>query len=280
MVHAHGTGLQMAVEHGAVGLDAQAVGLAGDAQPLGGTGLVGADTGAQVFVEDLGAAAGHHDQTGVLEALQHFEGGTAFHPGEVGDLHRGEGLDEQAGIEFARGTQGVQEPLERTGGMAAAHDVQLVQMQGRGISGAQALQHFFGTQAESPLVFFAVAAEGAENAAVDADIGIIYLAVDHIRGLVPVHAATRMVGQGAHGGDVGAGEKRHAVFGAQALAGKDLVQNVGKPEACVIGSIQHNGYPQMMIGRRPEQRNICSSLATCQTVVPDQTKRGVPWRRT
>ena len=64
-----------------------------------------------------------------------------------------------------------------------------------------------------------------------------------------MHAATRMVGQGAHGGDVGAGEKRHAVFGAQALAGKDLVQDVGKPEACVIGSIQHNGYPQMMIGR-------------------------------
>ena len=60
----------------------------------------------------------------------------------------------------------------------------------------------------------------------------------------------------------------------------ELVQNVGKPEACVIGSIQHNGYPQMMIGRRPEQRSICSSLAACQTVTPDQTKRGVPWRRT
>ena len=235
---------------------------------------------AQPLVEDLGTAAGHHDQAGFLEALQHFEGGAAFHLGEVGDLHRGEGLDEQVGIELARGAQGVQEPLERTGGMAAAHDVQLVQMQGRGVSGAQTLQHFLGAQAEGPLVFFAVAAERAEHAAVDADIGIIYLAVDHIRGLVPVHAATRVVGQSAHGGDIGAGEKRHAVFGAQALAGKDLVQNVGKPEACVIGSIQHNGYPQMMIGRRPEQRSICSSLAACQTVTPDQTKRGVPWRRT
>lgn len=175
-----------------------------------GTGLVGADPGAQAFVEDLGAAAGHHDQAGFLEALQHFEGGAAFHLGEVGDLHRGEGLDEQVGIELARGAQGVQEPLERTGGMAAAHDVQLVQMQGRGVSGAQTLQHFLGAQAEGPLVFFAVAAERAEHAAVDADIGIIYLAVDHIRGLVPVHAATRVVGQSAHGGDIGAGEKRHA----------------------------------------------------------------------
>ena len=62
--------LDVAVEHGAVGAQAQLVRLAGGFQPLVAIDLVVADDAADALVEDLGAAAGQRIHAGVAQALE------------------------------------------------------------------------------------------------------------------------------------------------------------------------------------------------------------------
>ena len=80
-------------------------------------------------------------------------------------------------------------------------------------------------------------AKGAKHTAVDANIGIIYLTVDHIRGNVAMHAATHMVRQRAHGGNIRAGKQRQPVGGAQPLAFQHLVADGRQAERGVIRGI-------------------------------------------
>lgn len=71
-VHALGVIFQMAVKHGALVLMPRPCASPGNAQPGLGVGLVRADLRAKFLVENFRAAAGHHDQTDGLEALEHF----------------------------------------------------------------------------------------------------------------------------------------------------------------------------------------------------------------
>ena len=85
--------LDVAVEHGAVALDAHAVGDAVDLDPLAGVELAVADDLAHLGVEDLGAAARQRAQAGVAQAPQHLLDRQLLALGEPADLDGGEGLE-------------------------------------------------------------------------------------------------------------------------------------------------------------------------------------------
>ena len=87
--------LDVAVEHGRVGAQAELVGLAVDADPVVGVGLVLADLVAHLGMEDLRAAAGQAAQAGVLELGQQVARRPAGQPGEPVPLDGGVRLEVQ-----------------------------------------------------------------------------------------------------------------------------------------------------------------------------------------
>ena len=78
----------VAVEHGGVGAQAEFVGLAVDAQPGVGVGLVLADLVADLGMKDLGPAAGQAAQAGVLELGQQFARRPARSAGRTSPIRR------------------------------------------------------------------------------------------------------------------------------------------------------------------------------------------------
>ena len=213
--------------------------LAGNAQPGLGVGLVRADLRAQFLVENFRAAAGHHDQTDGLEALEHFQAADALQPGEMLDFHGSEGLERQIGVDLPHRAQHVLKPAQAQFGMTAAHDVQLVQVQGALPGRAQPLQDILFAQAERAGLAVLVAAEGAERAAVDADVGIVDLPVDHVKGRVAVQAAAYVQGEGPHGGDVRTAEQGQAVVETQTLAGQHFFMDGRKAQCGVVCGVKH-----------------------------------------
>ena len=64
--------VDVAVEHGGVGVQAEPVGRAVDVEPALGRGLGAADLLADFGMEDLGAAAGQAAEAGVDQLLEHL----------------------------------------------------------------------------------------------------------------------------------------------------------------------------------------------------------------
>lgn len=140
------------------------------------------DAGAQFFIKNFCAAAGHHDQARLLQALQHGAGAYALQSGKMLNFHRSEGLDRQMGVCGAYAAQQLFKPGQGQVGVTAAHDVQLRPGAGGGLGRTQAGQDVFVAQDKRAGVVRVVAPEGAEHAAVDADVGIVDLAVNDIKG--------------------------------------------------------------------------------------------------
>ena len=88
-------GLNMAVEHAGIGLDAKPVGSPGYIQPFLSRGLVGAEPFAHPVTEDFRTATGYSLQTGCLQLQQHFLYGQAGNLGKMGDFHPGKALQIQ-----------------------------------------------------------------------------------------------------------------------------------------------------------------------------------------
>ncbi len=110
--------------------------------------------------------------------------------GEVVDLHRGEGLDVQRRVVGADGGEHLQVEVEGELGMQPADHVDL-RRPGRRRLGAL-LQDVVQRQGVAPLVLHPLG-KGAEGAAVDADVGVVDVAVDVEVDLV---AVLQPVGQG------------------------------------------------------------------------------------
>ncbi len=201
-----------------------------------------ADLRAQFFIKNFRAAAGHHHQTGSLEALEHFQAADALQSGEVFDLHRRKGLERQIGVQPAHSAQHILKPGQPQLGVTAAHDMQLVQMQGALPGRMQAFEDVLLAQPERARLVVLVAAEGAEGAAVDADVGVVDLPVDHIKGRVAVQATTRVQGKRAHGGNVRAVEQGKAVVKAQAAAGQHFFMDGRKAQCGVVWGVEHVSF--------------------------------------
>jgi hypothetical protein len=91
-------GLLETEHHGRGGLHAERVGLAHDCEPLVGGVLEGRDAGADVVVEDLGAAAGQRVHAGRAQADQDLADRQVLELGDVDDLGRREGVQREAEV--------------------------------------------------------------------------------------------------------------------------------------------------------------------------------------
>src|SRR5262245_16656070 len=129
MIDPLGRRLDVAVEHGRVGPDAERVGDAVDLAPAVAVGLAGvAELFRQPRGEDLGAAAGHRLQARRLQACERLARLDLPAPPEVVDLGGGEGLDLHGG---ARRVEAGDQPLVVLEGpvrMVAADDVYLADL--------------------------------------------------------------------------------------------------------------------------------------------------------
>jgi hypothetical protein len=110
----------VAVHHGGGGLEALAVGAAVHAQPGFGAALLGLDALADLFGEDLGAAAGDRALAGVPQTVEHVLDREAGHLRHGPDLRGGEEVRRDLGKAGARLTDEGDVVVERQGGVVAA----------------------------------------------------------------------------------------------------------------------------------------------------------------
>ena len=212
-------GLDVAVEHGGVGAQADLVRGAGDIEPLLAADFVVADDFAHARIENFRAAAGQRIDAGVLERDQRIANGKLGDAREVADLDHGEGFQVHAGAALLEAAHQVEKIFERQIGMQAADHVKFRGAFAHALLGA--LPDFFEREGVGAGRIGA-AAEGAELAMRDADVGGIDVAIDVEVADVAVALLANVVGEPAEGQQVGRAVEREAVVGSQALAGQDL----------------------------------------------------------
>jgi len=117
-------GFDMAVEHGAVGLQAELVRGARDFEPLIAVDLVVTNDAAHALMEDLGAAAGQRIDAGIHQFFERRTDGQLAALGEVGNLYHGESLQVHFGKALFQAAQHLAVPIERQFGVQAADDVE------------------------------------------------------------------------------------------------------------------------------------------------------------
>ena len=220
VVDAVGVPLDVAEEHGGVGLQPLAVDRLDHLQPARAADLLRADLLAHRRREDLGAAAGHGAEPGGLELGDDLFDALPGESGEVIDLHRGEGLDVQLRLVGADRSQHLQVEVEGEIGMEAADHVDLGRP-GRRRLGAL-LQDVVERQGVAPLVLHPLG-KGAEGTAVDAEVGVVDVAVDVEVDLVAVLQPIGVGRQLADGEQVVGLEQRQRLGIGDAHPGGDLV---------------------------------------------------------
>ncbi len=219
MVQAVFRGFDVAVEHGAVGVQAHLVRDTGSIDPLLAGQFVIADDAAHAIVEDFRAAAGHRIHAGVLQALEHFALADLAALREIADLDHGEGLQVDLRKALLQAAQHLAVPVERQLRMQAAHDVEF----GNGFRVTMpGLFPDFLQRHGVRLGILGALAERTQFAARHADIGGIDVAVDVEEGGVAVEAFADLVGQPADAQQIGRAVNNDAVLVGQPLAGIDL----------------------------------------------------------
>src|SRR5665647_1490543 len=209
----------MTVEHRGVRLEARAVGGAHHIEPFLAADLVLADQVAHATAEDFRAAARQRAEARLLELGQHLVDALAADLGEMRDLAGGERLDVHVGSQLLEGAHHLEEILERQVGVLAADDVDLGDA-ADGQSSASLLHDL--VDRESVRVGVAlVVAEGAEQAAVAAHVGVVDVTVADEIDLVTHGAGAGEVGHGTQGEDVVALKQRGGLRGIEAVAGRD-----------------------------------------------------------
>ena len=166
---------EMTEQHGGIGFEPGAVDPFGDFQPALAGDLLRADLFAHLLGEDFGAAAGHGIEPGLLEFGDHRFDRLPADSGEVIDLHGGKGLEVQARVIGFDRRQHFQIKVEGELGVQSADHVDF------GGSGRARLgrlgQDLVEGQGVAPF-FPAVFGKSAKGAAVDADIGVVDVAID------------------------------------------------------------------------------------------------------
>ncbi len=210
------------------------MGRAMDVGPAAGIGFVLADFVAHLGMKDFGPAPRQAAQPGGDHLFQDRADRAAGHPREPIDFDRGPGFEVQPGIRLVQDAHQVHVPLIFHLVMQAADDVHLG---GAAIDRLLPASQDLLVGHQIALGAAQVAAEGAEHAAIDADVGRIEVRVDVVVGEVAVLPLADQVGQFAHLAQrhVGAIQKQ-ALVERQALAGLDLVAD---RIDCRFGSANH-----------------------------------------
>jgi hypothetical protein len=145
------------------------------------------------------------------------------------DLAGRERLDMDVGCQLLQSAHHLEVVVERQVGVLAADDVDLGDAaDGQGLAG---LLHDLVDRERVGVGVALVVAEGAEQAAVAAHVGVIDVAVADEVDLVAHGAGAGEVGHGPQGEDVGALEEPGGLGGVEALAGGD-----GLPDALEAGA--------------------------------------------
>ncbi len=222
VVHAVFVILNMAVEHGGVGAQADLVGHAGGLQPLAAVNLVIADNVAHALGKNLRSTTGHGLHPGFLQLHKRVADAQLGDLGQKGNLHHGERLQVHLRESLLQSGDELQEVLERQIGMQASDNVELGH--GFGVAGSGGLPDLLQRHGVGAGPVF-LAAKGAEAAGGYADIRGIDVPVDVEVSHVPMHALAHMIRQPANGQDVGRTVKGQCVIAVEALSGQDFVGN-------------------------------------------------------
>ena len=193
-------GLHVAVKHGGVGMKAEFVSLARDAEPHLAADFVVADEFTDAGVKNFRTAARQGIDAGVFHFLQRFLDGELGDAREVADFHHGEGFEMHGGTALLEAANHVQKIFKGQIGMQATNHVEL----GGAFAHAlfSALVNFFeseGIRAGS----VGVASESAQFAMRDAYVGGIDVPVDVEIGDIPVAFFAYVVGEPAYREEVG-----------------------------------------------------------------------------
>ncbi len=168
-------------------------------QPFVGGELVGADQRADPVVEDLGRRARQRAQALVLQAAEVVGDGRAEGRGALAHLQRREGVDVHAGPGGLHGAQDRDIGLAGVLRMNAALQADLGGALRPGLldaPGDLGQRQVVGPVARAGLG--GGLGEGAEAAAVGADVGVVDVAVDHVGHGLAASAPAQLVGGGDH----------------------------------------------------------------------------------
>ena len=217
--------LAHAVHHGGRGAQAVPVGLAHDVDPLLGRALgVGQHVLADLVREDLGAAARNRHEPRGLQTRDHVVEAHPLLLGDELDLGRREGVEVAGRVVGAQIPEQILIVGERQVRMDAAlhEDARAVER--------QRLLHLAADLLERQQVAFGIArlaVEGAEPALVDADVGVVDVAVDVVggdRGIV--EAVPHLVSGQAQVEQVAVEEQGMGIAGRDATAGQSVVEDL------------------------------------------------------
>ena len=226
MIHAIFFGLDVAVQHGAVGFQPKLVRRSCHVQPLAAVDFVIADDAPHSLVEDFRAAARQRIHAGIDQLGKRLANRKLAALRQIGDLHHGERLQVNLGEALLQPAKHVAIPIQRQLRMQAADNMELGDRFAPTL--ARAMPHFVERPGVS-LGILGALSEGAQLATRHADIGGIDVPVDVKPGDVAVFALAHQVGHIADGENIVALEKRDAVRGIQANIGLYLFQNRPQP---------------------------------------------------
>src|ERR1019366_2907037 len=214
--------LDVAVEHGGVGLQADFMRRAGQLEPVVTIDLVIANDVPDAVGKNLGAATGHGVEPRFFKFDQHLARRHLANLREKGNLDHGERFEVHLRKSLFQARDQINVVLEWQVGVQAADDVKLRDRFGvTGSSGVPDFVQRHGVGARGILL----AAEGAQAAGGHANIGVVNVAVDVEVGDVPVHPLANVVRQPADRQDVTGAVKRQRVAARQALVRHHFVMN-------------------------------------------------------
>ena len=137
VIHAIFFGFQVAVQHGAVTLQADLMRDARRLNPLVTVNLVIADNAANPFGEDLRAAARQGIDASGFQTLQRFADGNLAALGKIGDLHHGERLQMHLRVAFFQTADHLAKPIRGQFRVQATHDMEFGDCLAIAVSGAR-----------------------------------------------------------------------------------------------------------------------------------------------
>ena len=212
--------LDVTVEHGGVGAQAQGVRFAMDVEPVARVGLVLADLVADLGMENFRSAPRQAAQPGLDHLLEHPADRLLGDEAEPVNFDRRPGLDVQLGIRVVNDADDVEIPIERLEVMQPADDMDF------GRAGPRGFEHAFANHLVAEFVrlgSFQVRTKRAERAAIDADVRRIEMDVGVVEREVAVLPLANDVCQTAQGQDVDLFVEKNSLVERQPFAGFNLV---------------------------------------------------------
>ena len=191
--------LDVAVEHGRVGLQTDLVGELGGIQPLVSIDLVIANDVADAVGEDLSSPSGQRVHSRGLQLLQRLADGQLGALRQISDLDHSERFQMDLREALLQAGNQVEKILKWQIGMQAADNMEFRNR--FAVAGSGSLESFFERHRVGARRVL-LAAKGAEPACGHADIRRINVAIDVEVGLVAVHALAHGIRQPADRKDV------------------------------------------------------------------------------